>query len=321
MKHFTSKQLFGALAFASAALLAAPVQAQEIQLRGPLAGARSVSRLVRYREGRIALTPTFGISIQDEFSRDLFFGVRADYHITDWLGIGVMGAVAPVHVNTSLTDQITQRSPAGTGNVPVRTNFPQQVGRRNWMADVHVTFIPLRGKFALFQSLVADVDFFIFAGAAFVGVSERAGITLINDTVRGDLVGNDSMRLPSQASQIASGTGQSQIARASRVAIAPTFGAGLNFYINRFISINFEYRAMPFSWNASGTDENSTATRCGVAGNTSCAGFSDYSSTYFDRNPANRVTTISESDRTLHFNQMFSIGLSFYLPTSPNIAP
>jgi outer membrane beta-barrel protein len=297
------KRLIGTLALVGAALAASPVQAQEIQIRGPLAGARSVARLVRYREGRIAVTPLFGISLQDTFSRDLFFGLRAEYHFTDWLGVGVMGAVAPVHIDTSLTDQVKANSvPSNPAQVPRASQFPSQVGRRNWMADLHLTFIPLRGKFALFQSLVADVDFFLFAGAAFVGLEERQDTTLRSD-----------------ASPEARNS--SQTARASRVAIAPTFGAGLNFYLNRFISINFEYRATPFSWNTSGTDENSAAPRCGLAGNEACTGFSDYASTYFARNPADRRTIIDANDRSLSFNQMFTIGVSIYLPTAPRIGP
>jgi outer membrane beta-barrel protein len=309
------KRLIGTLALAGAVLAAAPAQAQEIQLRGPLAGARSVSRLVRYREGRFAITPMFGVSFQDEFSRDLFFGVRADYHFTDWLGLGVMGAFSPVHVNTSLTDQVVANSPAGDANVPVANAFASQVGRRNWMADVHVSFVPLRGKFALFQSLVADVDFFLFAGAAFVGVEERADTSLTNDQVRTDLAGNanDDAR---------SVTGRSQVARASRVAIAPTFGAGLNFYINRFLSFNIEYRATPFQWNRSGTDENSTIPSCGSAGNEACTGFSDYVSTYFSRSSrVPRQTVIDSNDRSWSFNQMVTFGLTIYLPTAPRIGP
>lgn len=295
------KRLLGTLALAGAALFAAPAQAQEIQLRGPLAGARSVSRLVRYREGRLSLTPTFGVTLQDSFSRDLFFGLRAEYHFTDWLGLGLGGAAAPLHVDTSLTDQISRLSPANTANVPNRTNFPQQVGRRNWMVDLHLTFIPLRGKFALFQSLVADVDFYLVAGAALVGVEERKDMTI-------------------RESDTLAARNDSQIARASRVAVAPTFGAGLNFYINRFISLNFEYRATPFSWNTSGTDESSIATGCGASGG-SCAGFSDYVSTYFNSSANTRRTVIDSNDRSLTFNQMFTVGLSFFLPTVPHVGP
>ena len=307
------KRLIGTLALVGAALAASPAQAQEIQIRGPLAGARSVARLVRYREGRIAVTPLFGITLQDTFSRDLFFGARAEYHFTDWLGVGVMGAVAPVHLDTSLTDQVKANSvPSNPAQVPRAANFPTQVGRRNWMADLHLTFIPLRGKFALFQSLVADVDFFLFAGAAFVGIEERADTCLTSDGV----AAGSSCQTGSPENR-----NRSQTARSSRVAIAPTFGAGLNFYLNRFISINLEYRATPFSWNTSGTDENSAASRCGLAGNEVCSGFSDYASTYFARTPSDRRTIIDANDRSLSFNQMFTIGVSIYLPTSPRIGP
>lgn len=297
------KRLIAALLVAGAGLAAAPAQAQEIQLRGPLAGARSVARLVQYRAGRLSLTPTVGITLQDEFSRDMFFGLRADYHLTDWFGLGVGGAAAPVHFDTSLTDQIAERAPGNTANLPQRARFADQVGRRNFMIDLHATFIPLRGKFALFQSITADVDFYLVGGVAFVGVEERADVNLPNTAT------------PTQRNQ-------SQIARASRVAIAPTFGFGLNFFLNRFMSINLEYRATPLSWNRAGTDESSTATSCGLAGNESCAGFSDYLATYFP-SPGGRSprTVIDENDRTLSFNQMVNVGLTFFLPTAPRIGP
>ncbi|MBL8603927.1 MAG: outer membrane beta-barrel domain-containing protein [Myxococcales bacterium] len=300
------KRLIGTMVLAGAALMAAPAQAQEIQLRGPLAGARSVSRLVQYRLNRLAITPSVGITLQDEFSRDLFFGVRADYHLADWFGVGLGGAFAPVHIDTSLTDNIAGRAPGNTVNVPQRSAFAEQIGRRNFMVDLHATFIPLRGKFALFQSVTADVDLYLVGGVAFVGVEERADACL-----------GTAMNQPSgcrQATMV--NMRASQTNRASRVAIAPTFGFGLNFFLNRFVSLNLEYRATPFSWNRSGTDENSTLTTCGLAGNESCAGFSDYVSTYFSSNPR---TIINADDRTLVFNQMVSLGVSIFLPTAPRI--
>lgn len=308
------KRLLTTLALSGAAFLSLPAaaQAQEIQLRGPLAGARSVARLVRYRENRLGLTPTFGVSIQDQYSRDLFVGLRAEYHFADWFGLGIWGAAAPVNVNTSLTDQIGTRSPGGTPNVPVASAFSQQVGRRQFVFDLHATFIPLRGKFALFQNLVADVDFFIFAGAAFVGVEERADL---------DETTGASITDPAARAAVNNALRRNQTQRASRVAIAPTFGAGLNFYINRFISVNLEYRAMPFSWNTSGTDENSTVNRCGSAGNASCEGISDIVATYFETNPMAQRSRINSDDRSFQLNQMVNFGVTFYLSPNPHIGP
>ena len=305
------KRLFGMLLLAGATLVTSSAAAQDIQIRGPLAGARSVARLVRYRENRLSLTPTVGITLNDEFSREIFFGLRANYHFADWIGVG-LGFMGAAGVDTSLTTQITARSPGNTPNIPSRANFPQQIGRRDYMVDLYATFIPLRGKFALFQNLVADLDLYFVAGIAVVGVTERADFSLGSQTAGLDAVAVSNLRRQ---------WATSQSARASRLAVAPTFGFGLNFFINRFVSVNFEYRATPFSWNRSGTDENSTENRCGAAGNTSCAGFSDAVSTYFATNSSQRVARVTSDDRTLSFNQMVTLGVSIFLPTSPRVGP
>lgn len=300
------KRLLAPLVLAGVALASSPAAAQEIQLRGPLAGARSVARLVQYRDGRFSLTPTFGISLQDEFSRDLFVGLRAEYHFTDWLGVGVWGAAAAANIDTSLTDQISSRSPGGTFNVPNRARFTEQIGRRNYLFDLHVSFIPLRGKFALFQNLVADTDFYILAGVAFVGITERADVN-IRSSAQYENPYAASNRQTSQ--QIQDQINASQVARASRIAVAPTVGFGLNFYLNRFISIGFEYRIMPFSWNRSGTDESSAA-RPGV---------SDTISNYFQSDVTRRRSIIDAEDRSMSLNQVFNFGVTFFLPTRPRI--
>ena len=59
------KRLLAPLVLAGVALATSPAAAQEIQLRGPLAGARSVARLVQYRQGRFSLTPTVALSLAD----------------------------------------------------------------------------------------------------------------------------------------------------------------------------------------------------------------------------------------------------------------
>lgn len=308
------KRLFGTLVLAGATLVTGTAAAQDIQIRGPLAGARSVARLVRYREGRLALTPTIGITLQDEFSRELMFGLRAQYHFTDWIGVGA-GFMGAAGLDTSLTTQISERSPGGTANIANRANFPQQIGRRNYMIDLYATFIPLRGKFALFQNLVADLDLYLVAGVAFVGLTERAETAAAG--LQSQTSGLDSV----MAANLRTAWGRSQTARESRLAVAPTFGFGLNFFINRFVSVNVEYRATPFSWNRSGTDENSAENRCGPAGNTTCAGFSDIVSTYFATSASQRVSRITSEDRSLSFNQMVSLGVSIFLPTAPRVGP
>ncbi len=313
MSNTSMKRLIGTMALAGAALAASPAQAQEIQLRGPLAGARSVSRLVQHREGRFAVTPIFGISLLDEFSRDLFFGVRAEYHFTDWLGLGVMGAFAPVHVNTSLTEQVGARSPAGTVNVPYANPVPQVDHaarrlrrRRSGAATGWPTSTSRSSRCA------ASSRSFRASSPTSTSSSSRARPSWASRSAR---TPRSTPRPPTCSAPRARPT-------APRAWPSPRPSApGLNFYITRFLSINFEYRATPFQWNRSGTDENSTASLCGSDGRQSCAGFSDYVSTYFNRNPAQRQTVINSDDRSWSFNQMFTIGLTVFLPTSPRVGP
>jgi hypothetical protein len=86
----------------------------------------------------------------------------------------------------------------------------------------------------------------------------------------------------------------SQLARASRVAIAPTFGAGLTLFANDWISLAFEWRGIPFAWNTSGTDESSETGE-----------FPD--------------DIVDSQDRIFHFNHMFVFGVGFYLPASVRV--
>ena len=72
-------------------------------------------------------------------------------------------------------------------------------------------------------------------------------------------------------------------------------GVGMSFYANSWFGISLEWRAFPFSWNPSGTDESGTD-RLGNPG----AGFPD--------------GIIDGTDSRTTFNQMINIGLIFNLP-------
>src|SRR4051812_47233752 len=103
------KRLVGTLAFLGITATASSAMAQEIQLRGPLAGAASCRHCVRYRDGRLQVAPSFGITLQDPYDRAMFVGAQISFHVFDILSIGVYGAYAVAHIPTSLTSQ-TQTS-------------------------------------------------------------------------------------------------------------------------------------------------------------------------------------------------------------------
>ncbi len=264
--------------------------AQEVQVSGPLAGAPACIDCRLYRENRFSIKPFVGFTLQDEFSRTIMFGAEAGYHFTDWIGIGLWGALAPVHIDTDLTDQVGSQGQSTTNNrlsLPSTGGFDQQIGEIKWAAGLEAVFIPLRGKLALFQKLFIDTDFSVFGGVALVGIEERANVNTGSGPTDVCLTGEASASPACLATQSA---------RASRVAIAPSFGVALTAYATDFFGISLEWRALPFSWNTSGTDEGGKDEN----GNTNGGDFPD--------------GKINGDDRIFHFNHMFSLGFIFYLP-------
>jgi hypothetical protein len=173
-------------------------------------------------------------------------------------------------------------------SLPKPSLFPEQIGRIKWVAAPQLSFIPLRGKLGIFEKLFVDTDFYVFGGVAMVGIEERANIDAGKVVVCKGGGANLALEIDC--------LDETQVARASRTAIAPTFGAGLSLYMADFLAMTLEWRGLPFSWNTSGTDESGDAR-------------GDF--------PDNQI---NEQDRLSHFNHMFSLGFAFYLPTKPGLS-
>lgn len=259
------RALVAAAAGATAALCTQTADAQEILLTGPLAGAPAVRKLRLHREGRVELAPGVSFTLLDEYQRAIIPGLRATYHPFDWLGFGVWGGYA-IPIQTNLADELQRVAiderrcaenaaskacrltevnltrpgtnpsgdPARTGNIA-----SDQLATMTWFVAPQVTAVPFRGKIALFASVFADADIAFFAGPAFVGLRERKACG------RAD----DGTPLPACGSSFS---------LTDRVAVAPTFGLQLNFYITDFIGFGAEFRGLPFSWNTAGFDNHGT---------------------------------------------------------------
>ena len=290
-KGKTAKRVLAALA-ASFAFCAFTqrAEAQEILLTGPLAGAPAVRKLRLHRQSRFEIAPLASFTLLDPYERTILFGARLNFNFTDWLGVGVYGAFGAVKIPTALTDHIQEvnvqrRREAAESTDPhidyentttgrlTRVNlgekFKNQIGEIDWIVAPQLTLVPFRGKIALFQSIFLDTDLYFFGGPAFVGVKERKNC---------DPCGQD-------------------IVRASRVAIAPTFGLGLSFYVNKWSALGVEWRGLPFSRNLGGFD---------TAGGGKDDNFPD--------------DKISSADQRFEFNQMLTVSYSFYLPTQYKIS-
>lgn len=263
------------LAFMSAAETAS---AQEILLTGPLAGAPAVRKLRLYRKQRLEVSPAVSFSLLDEYQRTIYFGARVNYNLTDWFAVGVYGAFGAVKVTTSLTDETQavndkRRRADPNGNtldrkltaVNMGPDLAEQLAGVDWMLAPQLTAVPFRGKLSLFQNVHLDTDLYFFGGPAFVGISERKDCNL--------------------------GQCGGAFEKASRVAVAPTFGLGFSFYVNKWNAIGFEWRGLPFAWNPAGFDTRGTGQD--------------------ERFPDNKI---DDKDRQFKFNQMLTLSYNFYFP-------
>jgi hypothetical protein len=278
---------------AALAALSGEAAAQEIQLTGPLAGAPAVRQLRLHRAGRFEISVGSSFTLLDQYERTILPGGTLSFHFTDWIGIGVWGGYG-LQVPTFLTDQLQEKaidsrhcaiSPTTKACKLTAVNLTRgniakdQLGHINWAVAPQLQVVPFRGKIALFSALFVDTDVNIFAGPAFVGLQERkpCGLDEEGKAVAGGLPCADAKSFALQ----------------SRIAIAPTFGLGLNFYPASFFGIGFEFRALPFAWNTSGFDNHG-------GGNN-------------DQFPDNSVNS---ADREFFFNSMLSVRLAFQFPIS-----
>lgn len=263
--------------------------AQEIQLTGPLKGAPAARELRLYREGRLEISPSVSFTLLDEYRRTILVGGMLNYAIKDWLAIGVWGAAGAISTETNLSSQINANAlrnqltatnvihnTSPFGNTGTGPDFADQLAKISYMVAPQLTFIPFRGKLAIFNKIFVDADFYVAGGVAIVGIQERKPCGGTNQLA---CYQPDSFELGSQTK------------------IAPTFGVGFKFYPANWWSLGVEYRAVPFSWNRAGFDTRGS----GPNGN-----FPD--------------GQVNSQDDTFKFNQLVTVSLGFYLPTSPRLS-
>jgi hypothetical protein len=284
--------LMAALCAPALLLPTGSAKAQEIEVSGPLAGAPAVIGLRAYRDLRFQIQAHTTMTLEDEFSRSLLVGGQLMFHVTDWLGIGAWGGFAIANIDTSLTDEVAVKGQTNQVNVlslPNPEKFPDQIGHINWIAAPQLAFIPLRGKLGIFEKLFVDADFYVHGGIAFVGLEERAAVDVDQFNA---CKAEGGGALARQIGCFERTLGDKD----SRTALAPTFGAGLSLYLADFVAMTIEWRALPFAWNTSGTDESGD----------SRGDFPD--------------DEIDEDDQLSHFNHMMTLGFAFYFPTKPSLS-
>ena len=301
-----------ALALVLVLSVAREAVAQEIILEGPLVGQPAVRELKLLRKGRLSIAPNIGFTLVDDFRRNIILGGKLEYNILDWLSIGIWGG-ASLGVETTLTKDIQKRANSNIMNLPERNKVEAQIGKLNWLLTMQINIIPFRGKLALFSKLFLAADIYIFVGAGVAGIEDRgysADQEAYENWVRNGPI-DPALKIDAGGQPVINcwdtspNDGKADDYGAcmnmeQRVAFVPTFGLGVTMFIKQWMSLNIEYRAIPFQMNKSGTDE--------IGLNKKGTYYKDGSKDDFGF--PNHV--INADDRIWYFNHSLQISYSFY---------
>lgn len=195
-----------------AVLLLCPMMAGAATM-DDLSDAPVIRRPLEWRKGRFGLSPVIGITVTDPYWRTMTVGASADYHILEWLAVGVDFRYG-VGFTTDLLDTIESglADARGSGEEEGVADVVT-VSRIDWIVDANVQLLPLYGKFVAFDALEVAYDLHVILGFGYAGT-----VTYPED------------RPPRQVASSTDGS------------IAPLFGVGARLFLNRWLAINIEFR-------------------------------------------------------------------------------
>lgn len=161
----------------------------------------AVRKRIQLRENRLELGPTFGITLGQPFRHTLLAGVRAQYHILDWVAAGAVFTFGAASFDTGLTkeiDSVNEASIAGCDPKKDSDDFARclrengirgeeeadwknALNETAWTLAIRGTITPFSGKMAFFSRLFWLYDFYAFAGVGIVKTKNSSDADLGND--------------------------------------------------------------------------------------------------------------------------------------------
>ena len=257
------------------------------QRRNPLEGQPAVRHMVELRKLRFEVTPQFITSINQDYRHAFGPGINMQFHITDWLGIGVAGNYT-FNTDTALEDQVRSKLPTGDyvypGPQPTLQIHDQHVLSISALASAYASITPWHGKFALFSALFANYDFFVNGGIGFVYYTQNNccftdpnhpnGMPNQTDLSHGVDVVDPNLQSGAQF---------------AGVKIGGMIGVGVHIFFNDWLALQLELRDYIVGANPGGLDVN-----------------------------GDRV--LNSADEGPQNNIFFGAGLSFFLPPRAKVS-
>jgi outer membrane beta-barrel protein len=213
--------------------------------RNPLENQPSIRHKFEMRRLRFEITPQLVTSINQDFRHFIGGGLVLQFHITDWLGIGVSGAFGG-GIDTGTTSKVVgvlqpQANLPDTTNIqPSNEQFRDHLATINLIASAYATLTPFSGKMMIFGALLLRYDFYAMAGIGIINLTNTWSRSNPGADQTACMNGN-----PNYCDPLNSGA-----------KVGGMFGVGAHLFFNDFVGLNLELRDHLNSTNPGGLDVN-----------------------------------------------------------------
>ena len=226
----------------------------------------AVQQIYALRNHRFEINPSANFALNDPFVAHTGFGLSMNYWISNVLAVGVTGVFFQGLNSTSDVNYFVGRS----------AELVVPINEYQLAAAVNFSYVPLYGKFSMFNRFIFHWDMYLTAG---VGIMRTRPIAAVDPEVRSF---NWNTRI--------------------------LFDAGLGFrvFLSRSVAINAELRNFIYPELLENTSTNLPET-----GSNTTGGSISTTCTSCRRNPSNWT-----SESALTDNVMLSVGLTVFLPFS-----
>jgi outer membrane beta-barrel protein len=223
-----------------------PEAAARAERRNPLEGQPAVRRRLQLRKLRFEVTPQFVTSINQDYKHAFGPGINLQFHLTDWLAIGVQG-VYTLNSDTGLEDKVRAALPTNpynsySGPQPNLQIHDDHVMGIQAIFSAYAQITPFYGKIAFFSALFVNYDLYVNGGIGFVDYSSKCCSTV-------DVTGKPNAIAGSPDPNTQNG-------HFDGLKIGGQIGIGAHIYFNEWFGLQFELRDYIVGANPGGLDTN-----------------------------------------------------------------
>lgn len=289
------KKLLHFLLFAS--ILGTTIPAFSVERGDPLKGQPAVRNRILYLPNRFEVSPSLGVSFLQDYKHTFLVGVKAEYHLNDYLSFGFSGHFSPFSMNTGLTDEILATLPpqleedTWVNPTPSKDAMKSALNEIKLVMGPHIAYTPAFGKMGLFSTVFFNFDVYFFGGLGII-MFEPGNLKPYIDT-------------PNEYSQhVTSGSAGQKLhiiveEENGGWRFGPQAGLGLHIYLNEWMAFNTEFRWMYIKRNAAGFDRN---------------GDRVYAQIESENNMTRDWVIVNAQDESWENTMFFHFGLSMFFP-------